>query len=110
MGKLDNLWNRKKDSKNNKEERSFARYVIITLAFFALWVCVLNHDNVFRWAKAGRTARRQEKQIELYREDISRMEKELDYLTNDRDSLEKFAREKFGFCEPGEDVYIIEEK
>lgn len=109
MGKWDNIWNKKKDG-NNREERSFVRYVIVTSVLFLAIICFFHHDNVFRWVKAGRTARKQEKQIELYREQIQDMEKELDYLTNDRDSLEKFAREKFGFCEPGEDVYIFDTK
>ena len=28
----------------------------------------------------------------------------------DRDSLEKFARETYGFAEPGDDVYMLEER
>ena len=31
-------------------------------------------------------------------------------LTSSRDSLEKFAREHFHFAEPGDDVFIIEDK
>ena len=29
-------------------------------------------------------------------------------LRSDRDTLEKFARERFHFAEPGEDVYIVD--
>jgi cell division protein FtsB len=52
--------------------------------------------------------RSQEKQMEFYESDISRLKEEVKSLTTDKDTLEKFAREKFLFAEPGEDVYIIE--
>ena len=34
------------------------------------------------------------------------MDKEIDLLTTNKDSLEKFAREEFHFASPGDDVYI----
>ena len=107
MGKFDNIWNRSKDGANH-EERSFVRYVIVTTAIFLLFICVIKRDNLFRWIEAGFTVRRQEKQVEFYESDIARLREEVGNLTNDKDTLEKFAREKFLFSEPGEDVYIIE--
>lgn len=105
MGKFKNIWNRDKDGSNH-EERSFVRYVIISTTIFLLLICVFKHDNLFRWVNAGFTVRKQEKQMEFYRQDIERLENELNLLTTDRDTLEKFAREKFLFAEPGEDVYL----
>lgn len=106
MSKFSHIWDRKKDG-SHKEERSFLRYVIISLGIALLAVCVLPHDNIFFWMKAGNTVRKQEKQMKVYRDQIERMDEELHYLTEDKDSLEKFAREKFQFAEPGEDVFII---
>ena len=40
---------------------------------------------------------------------IDAMNQDIDELKTNRDSLEKFAREQFGFSVPGEDVYIVEE-
>ena len=107
MGKFSNIWNRSKDGANH-EERSFVRYAIISTAIFLLFICVIKRDNLFRWIEAGVTIRRQEKQMEFYESDISRLKEEVKSLTTDKDTLEKFAREKFLFAEPGEDVYIIE--
>lgn len=107
-GKFKNIWDRSKDG-GNKEERSFLRYVIVSTVLFLLVICVFKHDNLFRWIGAGMKARKQEKQIEFYKEDIVRLENEVRMLSDDKDTLEKFAREKFHFAEPGEDVYIIEE-
>ena len=107
MGKFSNIWNRSKDG-TNREERSFVRYAIISTAIFLLFICVIKRDNLFRWIEAGVTIRRQEKQMEFYESDIGRLKEEVNSLTTDRDTLEKFAREKFLFAEPGEDVYVQE--
>ena len=107
MGKFSNIWNRSKDGTNH-EERSFVRYVIISTAIFLLFICVIKRDNLFRWIEAGVTIHRQEKQKEFYESDIGRLKEEVNSLTTDRDTLEKFAREKFLFAEPGEDVYVQE--
>jgi cell division protein FtsB len=50
----------------------------------------------------------QEKEIEQYRKDLEEMEKRINMLKTDKDTLEKFAREQYYFTAPGEDVYIIE--
>ena len=107
MGKFSNIWNRSKDG-TNREERSFVRYAIVSTAIFLLFICVIKRDNLFRWIEAGVTIRRQEKQKEFYESDIGRLKEEVNSLTTDRDTLEKFAREKFLFAEPGEDVYVQE--
>jgi cell division protein FtsB len=38
------------------------------------------------------------------------MEDQIHGLTTSRDSLEEYARETFGFAEPGDDVYILEDE
>ena len=105
--KYKHIWNRSKDG-TAREERSFVRYAIIATAIFLVFICVIKRDNLFRWIESGVTVRRQEKQIEYYKEDIVRLQDELETLATDRDSLEKFAREKFLFAEPDEDVYVEE--
>ena len=107
MGKFSKIWNRSKDGANH-EERSFVRYAIVSTVIFLLFICVIKRDNLFRWIEAGITIHRQEKQMEFYDADIARLKEELNSLTTDKDTLEKFAREKFLFAEPGEDVYVQE--
>ncbi len=91
-----------------KKLGSFTLFAIIATAIFAIYICFLSSGSVLRWIRAGVEIKRQEKLIETYRNDIARMEEETRLLTEDRDSLEKFAREKFHFAAPGEDVYIEE--
>lgn len=106
MGNKNNIWNREKDG-NRREQRSFLRYAIVATAVMVLFLFV-KKDNIVRWVQAGFTLRRQEKQIEYYRQQNEELDKTINMMSNNRDTLEKFARETFHFAEPGEDVYIEE--
>lgn len=107
MGMFKRIWNRTKKG-TSKEERSFLKFAIVVTLGFLVFFCVIKRDNLFRWIEAGFTVRSQEKQIEFYKADIQRLQEEVKNLTTDRDTLEKYAREKFLFAEPGEDVYVEE--
>ena len=105
-GKFKDIWNRDKDG-NKREQRSFLRFVIIATAVFVV-LLFAKKDNVIRWIQAGFTIRDQKRQIERLEQKIDGMNAHIEMLTTNRDSLEKFAREKFHFSEPGEDVYLTE--
>ena len=100
------IWNRDKDG-NKKEQRSFIRYAIVATALFLLFL-FLKKDSVVNWVQAGVTLRRQERQIEQYRQENEDLDRQIQMMTGDRDTLERYAREQFYFAEPGDDVYIIE--
>ena len=109
MEKFKDIWDRDKDGKN-AEKRSFIRYAIVATCLFVLMVGFLNQNNIVRWVKAGIEIRHQEKQILRYSEEIDEMEEHIHALTSSKDSLERYAREEFNFAEPGDDVFIVEEK
>ncbi|MBQ6762567.1 MAG: septum formation initiator family protein [Bacteroidales bacterium] len=90
------------------EHNYFLPFVIIITAIAAVWLLFLSHSSVLNWVRANVEIRRQERQMEKYRNEIDEMDAEIQALTNSRDSLEKFARETYHFAAPGEDVYIIE--
>lgn len=94
-------------AKNKDIQRSFWRFAAVATAVAVVFL-FLRRDNVVRWIQAGFTLRKQEQQIKRLEEDNARLEREIDLLSADRDSLEKFARENFGFAEPGDDVYMEE--
>lgn len=102
------LWDRSKDG-NRREERSFARFAVIATAVFIVFMFV-KRDNVITWLRAGFTLRSQNKEIEYLQEQNSVLERTVDMYTNDRDSLEKYARETYGFAEPGDDVFMLEQR
>lgn len=107
MGKFRDIWDAGKDGKN-AEKRSFIRYAIAATAVFIVLVGFVNQNNIVRWVKAGAEIRRQNRQIEKYRKEIGEMDDQIHGLTTNRDSLEQYARENFGFAEPGDDVYVID--
>ncbi len=105
-GKFRDIWDRSKDG-NKKEQRSFLRFFIVATAIFVV-ILFAKKDNVIRWVQAGFTIRDQKRQIERLEKKIAGMDEHIEMLTTNRDSLETFAREKFRFSEPGDDVYLTE--
>ena len=88
--------------------RKFAWFVVVTTSVFVfLWI-VGPGNTLVHWIKAGVEIRRQEKLIESYVEKNAEVDRQVNLLKHDRDTLEKFAREQFGFAVPGEDVYIVD--
>ena len=89
--------------------RKFVWFVTLSTAVF-LFVWIVGPGNtIIHWVKAGIETRQQERLIEQYEAQNAEMEVRLKMLRNDKDTLEKFAREQFHFAVPGEDVYIIED-
>ena len=107
MGKFRDIWNRDRDGKN-AEKRSFIRYSIVATVIFILMVGFINQNNIVRWVRAGAEIKRQNNLIEKYNKEIGEMDSQIKGLTSNKDSLERYSRENFGFAEPGDDVYVIE--
>ncbi|MGM9792303.1 MAG: septum formation initiator family protein [Candidatus Cryptobacteroides sp.] len=105
MGKFLDIWDRKKDG-SRKELRSFERTMIIALTVAVVFLFV-KKDNVLRWVEAGFTIGRQNREIEMNSRQIEQMEQTLKDLTTNRDSLEKYARERYHFEKAGDDIYLI---
>jgi len=106
MGKFKDIWDKEKDG-NRAEQRSFLRFAIVITAIFVLFLFI-KKDNLVRWIQAGFTLGAQERRIEQLKQDNERLDGRIRMLSTSRDSLEQFAREEFGFAEPGDDVYIEE--
>lgn len=100
------IWNREKDG-NNREKRSFLRYVIISTALCLVFLFV-KKDSIVRLIGAGFTIQRQNREIRYYNRQIKEMNRQISILSNDRDTLETLAREQYLFAEPGDDVYLTE--
>lgn len=90
------------------EHKNFRIFVAFSTAVFVFIWLVGPGNTWIHWAKAGVEIKRQERQIREYEQEIERMDKRVDMLKTDRDTLEKFAREQFHFAVPGDDVYVIE--
>lgn len=87
--------------------KSFVKYAVCLTAGALIYLCFLGEDNVVRWVRAGIELRQQGRQMERYRKEIHDMDEQIGRLSTDRDTLEEFARERFHFAAPGEDVYLL---
>ena len=100
MSKLSNIF--------KGEHKNFRVFVAFSTAVF-VFIWIVGPGNTWiHWAKAGLEIKRQERQIKEYQLEIEKMDKTVNMLKTDRDTLEKFAREQFQFAAPGDDVYVIE--
>lgn len=94
--------------KQDKEIRSsFFRYAIFITALFLLFL-FLKKDSIITWVQARMSLRSQERRIEWYKEDNDRLDRRIESMSQNKDTLEQFAREEFYFSEEGDDVYIVE--
>ena len=83
-------------------------FVIVVTAVVALWLLFFAHNSVLNWVKASVEEKNQEAEMARLQAEIEEMDREIDNLRNNRDSLESFARETYHFAAPGDDVYIVE--
>lgn len=96
-------------SEESNKGKSFWKWVIFTSILFLIAIFFILTDNFPHWIKACATLKKQNRQIEYYQEQIRQMDAQIDALSTDRDSLETYAREKFHFAEPGDDIYLTED-
>lgn len=91
------------------ERKRFLLIVCVCTVVFLGFKVIGPKGTITHWIKAKAEISRQEKQMEEYCSQIEAMDKDINELKNNKDSLEKFAREQFHFAAPDEDVYLIEE-
>ena len=96
-----------KDIFQGEHRRFRIFFAIATAVFIFIWV-VGPGNTVIHWIRAKMDIKAQNEAIEQYKSDLEEMDKRINMLKNDKDTLEKFAREQFNFTAPGEDVYVIE--
>lgn len=90
-------------------KKSFLCFAGVVLAVF-LYAWTFGHGNTFiSWIRAKAEIVSMNRQIREYEEKTVEMDGRINDLKTDRDSLEKFAREKFFFSAPDEDVYVLGE-
>lgn len=82
---------------------------VITIAVFACIMLFAGEQSMINRIRRARQIHALERQRDVYRSDIEKAEHDLQLLSN-KDSLERFAREQYYMCAPGEDVYVIEDR
>lgn len=92
-----------------KIPKPLKNFYILTALFFMLWMVALDSNNLFTRYELGAKLNSLENEQEYYEEKIKEVEKDHNELFGDRESLEKFAREKYLMKRETEDIFIIEE-
>lgn len=91
------------------EHGGFVKYVAIVLAVVFFILLIKPGNNLINWVRAAIEISRQEKQIEMYENEMKKTQERVRMLRTDRDTLEKYAREQFHMAAPGEDIYVLED-
>jgi cell division protein DivIC len=77
---------------------------------FLLWMLFLDSNNLIARYQLSSKLNALENEKEYYEQKIQEVQKDHDELFGDRESLEKFAREKYLMKKETEDIFIIQEK
>jgi cell division protein DivIC len=93
-----------------KLPKAFRNFYIMTGAIFFLWMLVLDSNNLIARYQLGAKLGSLEDEREYYEEKIKEVEKDRDELFGDRESVEKFAREKYLMKKETEDIFVIVEE
>lgn len=81
----------------------------ITIAVFTVWVLFFDKTNVKNWVSESFKNRRMEKEKAIYEQEIIKVDKQLNLLRSDNNSLEKYAREQFYMKRDNEEIFLIED-
>lgn len=93
-----------------KLPRVFRNFYFIAFVVFLLWMLLLDSNNLIARFQLSSKLNSLENEKEYYEEKIKEVEKDHNELFGDRESLEKFAREKYLMKKESEDIYIVVEK
>lgn len=93
-----------------KLPRAFRNFYFITGAIFFIWMLALDSNNLIARYQLTSKLDALEDEKAYYEEKIREVEKDRQELFGDRESIEKFAREKYLMKKKTEDIYIIVEE
>ncbi len=91
-----------------KDHNYLLPFVIVVTAIVATWLLFFANNSVLNWIKASVEEKSQQSEMARLQQEIDEMDREIENLRTNRDSLESFARETYHFAAPGDDVYIVE--
>ena len=94
----------------NKLPKPFRNFFVLTTIIFFVWMLLLDPNNLIARFQLGAKLSSLEDEKEYYETKIKEVQKDHDELFGDRESIEKFAREKYLMKKESEDIFIIEEK
>lgn len=90
--------------------KAFRNFYVITGLIFLIWMLFLDSNDLISRYRLSAKLRALEDEKEYYQQKIKEVEQDKNELFGDRESLEKFAREKYLMKKDNEDVFVIVEE
>ena len=82
---------------------------VLTLLGFLLLITVFDENSLIDWVESGMKLRQMKQEKAYYEQQLKTTTNILQELRTNDDSLGKFARERYGFHNPDEDVFVVVE-
>ena len=82
----------------------------LTFLFFVVWVTIFDNHSVINWIQNRIQISNIKAEQRRYKEQLNATLNTIEQLKTNNDSLEKFAREKYGLHKEDEDVFIVVEE
>jgi cell division protein FtsB len=76
---------------------------------FFVWITIFDENSLVNWAESKLELRRMKQEKAYYEQQLKTTTDILEELRSNNDSLEKFAREHYGFHNSDEDVFVVVE-
>jgi cell division protein DivIC len=93
-----------------KLPRAFRNFYVVASVIFLTWMIALDSNNLIARYQLGSKLGSLEDEKEYYEEKITEVQKDHDELFGDKESIEKFAREKYLMKKESEDIFVIVEE
>jgi cell division protein DivIC len=93
-----------------KLPKAFRNFYVIATAIFLSWMLLLDSNNLIARYQLSAKLSSLENEKEYYEEKIKEVQKDHDELFGDRESIEKFAREKYLMKKESEDIFVVVEE
>jgi cell division protein DivIC len=93
-----------------KLPKAFRNFYIVAVAIFFSWMLVLDANNLIARYELSSKLSSLENEKEYYQEKIKEVAKDHNALFGDRESIEKFAREKYLMKKESEDIFVVLEE
>jgi len=87
----------------------FRNFYVVGIVCFLVWMIFLDQNDFVSRFRLTAKLRSLENEKEYYEEKINEVHKDKEALFGDRESLEKFAREKYLMKKESEDIFMVVE-
>ncbi len=94
----------------NKVPKIFRSFYFLVGLFFIVWMLFIDSADIFTHSKLRGKLSDLEAEKVFYERKIQQVEADREALMNNKELLERFAREKYFMKKPDEDVFVVVDK